>query len=189
MTMRLVARAPDSAPPVDADAAVTSLYAAHWRAMVRLAWLFVHDTAEAEEVAQDAFVAVHLRWATLREPDRALAYLRQAVVNRARSSLRHRTVVRRQHADDIASGRAYGSVTVPSAEEHALGREHRATLLAALAALPQRQREVLTLRYYLDLDEAAIADALGISRGSVKSHAHRGIAALRAATDPEEARP
>jgi RNA polymerase sigma factor (sigma-70 family) len=56
--------------------------------------------------------------------------------------------------------------------------EH-AAVLAALRTLPVRQREVLVLRYYVDLSEADIADALGISRGAVKSHASRGMAALR----------
>ena len=55
--------------------------------------------------------------------------------------------------------------------------------MTALRTLPDRQREVLVLRYYLDLSEAAIADTLGISRGAVKSHASRGLAALRTALE------
>ena len=66
-----------------------------------------------------------------------------------------------------------------SAEARILAHETTTTMIGALARLPQRQREVLTMRYYLDLSEAEIADALGISAGSVKSHAHRGLAALR----------
>lgn len=181
--MRIVAAPPRSLSPVDADEAISELYATHWSSMVRLAWLFVHDGALAEEIAQDSFVALHRKWAGMRDTERAGGYLRQSVVNRARSALRHDKVVRRQLADDIASGRALGSTTVHSAEEHALGREQHDELVALLATLPQRQREVLTLRYYLDLDEAGIADALGISRGAVKSHAHRGLATLRTATN------
>jgi RNA polymerase sigma factor (sigma-70 family) len=60
-----------------------------------------------------------------------------------------------------------------------LGDSRRRMVLDALQQLPRRQREVLALRYYLDLSEAEIADALGISRGAVKSHASRGSAALR----------
>ena len=67
----------------------------------------------------------------------------------------------------------------PSAEDSAVDREHRAELLAELAALSQRQRDVLVLRYYLDLSEADIADTLRISRGADKSHSSRGLAALR----------
>jgi RNA polymerase sigma factor (sigma-70 family) len=74
---------------------------------------------------------------------------------------------------------------------HAAGADHtaydverRGTVLDALRGLPRRQREVLVLRYYLDLSEAEIADVLGISRGAVKSHASRGAAALRAVLGP-----
>ncbi|MDQ4053583.1 MAG: SigE family RNA polymerase sigma factor, partial [Actinomycetota bacterium] len=70
-----------------ADEAIEQLYAAHWAQLVRLSVLLVRDTGTAEEVVQDAFVAVHGRWHKLREPDKALAYLRQAVVNRSRSAL------------------------------------------------------------------------------------------------------
>jgi len=80
---------------LDADSAVEQLYAAHWRSLVRLSVLLVRDTGTAEEVVQDAFVAMHGRWSRLREPEKALAYLRQAVVNRSRSALRHRAVVER----------------------------------------------------------------------------------------------
>ena len=157
----------------DADEALEQLYAAHWRSLVRLAVLLVHDTGLAEEVVQDAFVAVHARWRRLRDPDRALAYLRQAVVNGARSALRHRAVVTR-HAQ---SQRRDPEVPLP--DDAALAADRRAAVLAALRALPDRQREVLALRYYAGLSEAEIADALGISRGSVKSHASRGATALR----------
>jgi len=60
-----------------------------------------------------------------------------------------------------------------------LASERRAVVLDALRGLPERQREVLALRYYLDLSEADIAATLGISCGAVKSHASRGVAALR----------
>lgn len=152
-----------------ADEALEQLYAAHWRSLVRLSVLLVRDLGAAEEIVQDAFVAVHARWAKLRDPDRALAYLRQAVVNRSRSALRHRAVVER-HAATLRS------VDSPDPTPDT---DRRAAVLAAMQALPQRQREVLALRYYLDLSEAEIADALGISRGAVKSHASRGAATLR----------
>ncbi len=163
-----------------ADEALEQLYAAHWRRLVRLAVLLVRDTATAEEVVQDAFVAVHARWSRLRDPDQALAYLRQAVVNRSRSTLRHRGVVAR-HLE-----RAAAPSDVAGADESALAAERRAAVLDAMRALPQRQREVLALRYYLDLSEAEIADTLGISRGSVKSHASRGAATLRTLLGEEQ---
>lgn len=159
----------------DADTAVEELYATHYRRLVRLSVLLVHDPETAEEVVQDAFVAMHRRWGRLREPDKTLAYLRQAVVNRSRSVLRHRGV-RERHAATYD-----GSDLVEDArpDEAALAAERRNRVLDALRELPTRQREVMALRYYLDLSEADIAATLGISRGAVKSHAARGAAALR----------
>jgi DNA-directed RNA polymerase specialized sigma24 family protein len=78
-----------------ADDAITELYAAHWTGLVRLAWLLLRDDLAAEEVVQDAFIAVHRRWGTLRDPQAAAAYLRRSVVNGARSGLRHRGVEER----------------------------------------------------------------------------------------------
>ncbi|GAB2459003.1 SigE family RNA polymerase sigma factor [Nocardioides hungaricus] len=152
-----------------ADEALEQLYAAHWRRLVRLSVLLVRDQGTAEEVVQDAFVAVHGRWSRLRDPDRALAYLRQAVVNRSRSALRHRAVVARHAA----------TLRPLDAADPTPDADRRAAVLDAMRTLPDRQREVLALRYYLDLSEADIADTLGISRGAVKSHASRGAAALR----------
>jgi RNA polymerase sigma-70 factor (sigma-E family) len=160
------------APAWGADDAVTHLYAAHYRSLVRLAALLLHDAATAEEVVQDSFVAMHGAWRRLADPDRALAYLRQSVVNRSRSALRRRTVALR-HAPRPAPDAA-------SAEHSALVALEHAEVMAALRRLPPRQREVLVLRYYADLSEAEIADAIGISRGSVKSHASRAMATLRA---------
>ena len=162
---------PARSAATEADDAVTALYAAHYRSLVRLAALLLHDTGAAEEVVQDAFVAMHAGWRRLRDHDRALAYLRQAVVNRSRSQLRHRKVVER-HAPTAP-------VNAPSAEYGALAAVERASVMTALRALPPRQRETLVLRDNADLSEAQIADAMGISPGAVKSHASRGLAALR----------
>ncbi|MCX6400546.1 MAG: SigE family RNA polymerase sigma factor [Propionibacteriales bacterium] len=158
---------------LDADSAVERLYLAHWDRLVRLSVLLVRDRGQAEEVVQDAFIELHRRWARLDDPDRALAYLRQSVVNRSRSALRHRGVVQRHLA------RQHGVEPAPPADEPVLADSRRRAVLDALQHLPRRQREVLALRYYLDLSEAEIAETLGISKGSVKSHASRGAAALR----------
>jgi RNA polymerase sigma-70 factor (sigma-E family) len=175
MAHAVLAGAVNGAERWSADQALEELYAAHWRELVRLGVLLVRDVGTAEEVVQDAFVAVHGRWGRLRDNDKALAYLRQAVVNGSRSVLRHQAVVDRHL-------RATGSRqpgTAPDAGTGALEAARRSAVLDALARLPDRQREVLVLRHYLDLSEAEIADALGIARGSVKSHASRGAAALR----------
>ena len=162
-----------------ADEAIAELYAAHWTGLVRLAWLLLRDDLAAEEVVQDAFIAVHRRWDSLRQPAAAVAYLRRSVVNGARSGLRHRGVEERYLAREQVEPNASGRRTEASAEERALAAETTSSMILALGTLPQRQKEVLTMRYYLDLSEAEIADALGISAGSVKAHAHRGLAALR----------
>jgi RNA polymerase sigma-70 factor (sigma-E family) len=162
----------DDAVTWDADEAITQIYAAHYRSLVRLAALLLRDVGASEEVVQDSFIAMHGAWRRLRDPDRALAYLRQSVVNRSRSVLRHRTVELR-HAPAPMPDAA-------SAEHGAMGSLEHQEVIVALRRLPERQREVLVLRYYADLSEADIADAIGISRGAVKSHASRGMAALRA---------
>ena len=93
--------------------------------------------------------------------------------------LRHRTVGNRYLKAETSARTAFGTTTEPSAETRALEHATGDWLVSALARLPRRQREVLTLRYYLDLSEAQIADALSISAGSVKAHAHRGLTGLR----------
>src|SRR6516225_3426966 len=160
-----------------ADRAVTELYSLHYRALVRLAALLVRDTPTAEEVVQDSFVAMHGGWQRLRDAEKALAYLRQAVVNRSRSVLRHRTVVDKNLQK--------APPDMPSAEHGAFVLLERSAVIAALRELPGRQREAIVLRYYADLSEAEIAAAMRISRGAVKSHTARGMAALRVALEQE----
>lgn len=162
-----------------ADEALEQLYAAHHRSLVRLAVLLLHDRELAEEVVQDAFVAVHSRWSSLRDPHLGLAYLRRTVVNRAHSARRRRGVEQR-HLQSVQR-----RPDVPGADEALATAERRRRVLAALQQLPRRQREVLVLRYYADLDEAGVAAALGISRGAVKSHAHRGAGRLRELLEEE----
>ncbi len=155
----------------DADAAITELYGAHYKSLVRLATLLVHDISTAEEVVQDSFVALHAGLHRLRDSEKALSYLRAAVVNRSRSVLRHRIVVDR-NAPKTAPD-------MPSAEHGAMALIERSSVVAALRVLPDRQREVVVLRFYGDLSEAQIATAMGITRGAVKSHTSRAMSALR----------
>ena len=159
----------------DGDPALTDLYALHYQALVRLAAMLVRDVATAEEVVHDAFIAMHAGWHRLRTPENALAYLRQAVVNRSRSVLRHRTVTGKPPRQ--------APLDLPGGEHAALFEAERSAVVAALRELPVRQREAIVLRYYGDLSEAEIAADLGISRGAVESHPARGVAALRAALE------
>jgi RNA polymerase sigma-70 factor (sigma-E family) len=156
----------------DADRAVTAIYSEHYRSLVRLAAFLVRDNATAEEVVQDSFVAMHGAWRRLRDTDKALSYLRQSVVNRSRSVLRHRMVVDKNTPKPPPD--------MPSAEHGAIIQLERSAVVSALRGLPERQREALVLRYYGDLSEAQIASVMGISRGAVKSHTARAMAALRA---------
>ena len=161
----------------DADRAVTALYETHYRSLVRLAALLVRDVATAEEVVQDSFVAMHGGWRRLRDSEKALSYLRQSVVNRSRSVLRHRVVVDRNAPKPIPD--------MPSAEHGAIALFERSAVISALRTLPPRQREALVLRYYGDMSEAQIASIMGISRGAVKSHTARAMAALRTVLERE----
>lgn len=160
-----------------ADRAVTELYTVHYRALVRLASFLVRDVPTAEEVVQDSFVAMAGGLHRLRDAEKALAYLRQSVVNKSRSVLRHRTVVDKNLQK--------APPDMPSAEHGALVQLERSAVISALRGLPDRQREAIVLRYYADLSEAEIADTMGISRGAVKSHTARGMAALRTALEQE----
>jgi RNA polymerase sigma-70 factor (sigma-E family) len=158
-----------------ADLAVIELYSMHYTALVRLSAMLVRDTPTAEEVVQDSFVAMHDGWERLRDTEKALAYMRQAVVNRSRSVLRHRMVVEKNQQKPPPD--------MPSAEHGAMAMVERSAVIAALRDLPERQREAIVLRYYADLSEAEIAAAMKISRGAVKSHTSRGMAALRMALE------
>ena len=150
---------------------LTELYTAHYRSLVRLAAFLTGDRDNAEEVVQDAYVKVHGSWRGLREPDKAEAYLRTAVVNLSRSRLRRRQVAAKHQPEPPGD--------VASAESSAMRTVQREAVLRALQQLPPRQREAVVLRYYGDLSEAQTAQAMGCSAGAVKSHTSRAMAALR----------
>ena len=160
------------APTVD----VAALFAAHRLGLVRIAVLLVDDVATAEDIVQDAFVGLHRNQHRVRDPQAALGYLQTATVNGCRSALRKRQTVRKhEHNLRLLDEE-------PPETEVLLAEEHR-RVLAAVRTLPPGQREVLVLRYWSDLSEAQIAEALGISRGAVKSQASRAIDKLEAILD------
>lgn len=160
-----------------ADQLLSELYDAQWVRMVRLASLLLHSSDHAEEVVQDAFVQIYRRARRFESAGDAVGYLRTSVVNGVRSVQRHREVVHRRQPPPPTAP--------PGPEELAVRADDDRRVLAALHELPQRQREVLVLRYWSELSGAEIAEALGISEGSVKSHTHRGVAALRTALDDD----
>lgn len=154
------------------DVDLAALHRTHYRELVKLASLLVHDVGRCEELAQEAFVALAGRPGTLRDPAKAPAYLRSAVLNGARSLHRRRDPVGRLRV--VAATDA-----PPERPDDAAGRhEEEAAVLEALRALPHRQQAVLVLRYWLELPESEIAATLGIGAGTVKTHAARGLAAL-----------
>jgi RNA polymerase sigma-70 factor (sigma-E family) len=139
-------------------------------ALVKLAVLMTSDQPTAEDVVQDAFLGLYRHWSSLHDADKALGYLRSSVLNGCRSV--HRVRHRRQGIT------LDPSVPADSAEAEALLGEAHREVLAALRRLPSRQREAVVLRYYLDMTENQAAQAMGVSRGTVKSATSRGIAAL-----------
>lgn len=158
---------PPARPGWDADQAVAVLYHAHYGALTRLAALLVGDVAAAEETVQAAFAAMHGGWRDLRDSDKALAYLLRKVVIGARS----------HHAASPAPpGR---QPALPRAKQPAVTAPQ--ALVAALYALPARQREALVLRYYADLPDTQIAAAMRISAQAVTGHLRRGLSSLQAA--------
>ncbi len=150
-----------------------ALYRAQWWPMIRLAQGLVDDAGSAEDVVQDAFAGLYRRQAGLRDEAAALKYLRVSVVNGARSALRKRRTVRARLAL-IRPGDA------PAADEQSLRSVEHDRARRALAALPDRQREVLTLRFLAELSDTEIAETTGMSAGNVRSAASRGMATLRA---------
>jgi RNA polymerase sigma-70 factor (sigma-E family) len=158
---------------------LTALYVAEYGRLLRLAALLVDDLGSCEEIVQDAYLKVHAALLgptpRLRDEDRALAYLRQTVVNLARSSLRRRLVARKHAPRPMPDA--------PSAEEGAYAQVERTAVVKALRDLPRRQREAVVLRYYGDLSEAAAAGVMGVSVGAVKAYTSRGLAALAEALE------
>ena len=157
---------------------LVEVFTGQYASLVRLAAMLLDDSHAAEDAVQDAYVRVAARYHRLRDPDKALAYLRQTVVNLARSSLRRRLVARR-HATT-------GLPDAASAEDGAIDRFERQAVVRGLKGLPRRQREVLVLRYYLDCSVEETAELLGLSAGAVKSYASRGIHKLKTVVDSEE---
>jgi RNA polymerase sigma factor (sigma-70 family) len=164
----------DLRPARDAQGSLAVLFRARHAELVRLAATMVGDRPTAEDVVQDVFTRLCVR-NLLPSGDGAVGYVRIAVLNGCRSTLRRRVIARRAGSrHDMA---ITGAVQ-ESAEEEVMLAEDRRAVVAALATLPPRRRQVLVLRYWRGLSESEIAAALGISPGTVKSSAARGLATL-----------
>ena len=159
-----------------ADRTVTTLYHTHYQSLARIAALLVSDTMTAEDVVQAAFVSLHGAWRHLADEDRALAYLRRAVVTGARAP----------HPAPA------GSASPPGDGAPAAGpgpSTPEAFLMAALRTLPARQREALVLRYYAEWPDAQIAAAMGISARALAGQLVRGMSVLQAISGRSSAGP
>jgi RNA polymerase sigma-70 factor (sigma-E family) len=154
-----------------AEAAFRDFVETRWQALVRIAYLLVGDHGHAEDLVQIALVRTHRNWHRIERRDAPEVYVRKALVNLANSHWRRR-LRRREHPSEYVPEQA--------TPDHTELTDRRDELWSALQALPPRMRAVLVLRYFEDLSEAQVADALGCSTGSVKSQASRGLARLRA---------
>jgi len=154
------------------DEAIADLFNEHARSLVRLARLFVDDRSAAEDLVQEAFLRLHGSFHRIQHLDRAVAYLRSIVLNLARDHNR-RGLVSLRHRPPERQGPA-------SVEDRIVMREDQRDVFDALQTLPNRQRDCLTLRYYLNLSPPDIAATLGLSVNSVKTHLSRGLDALEA---------
>lgn len=137
------------------------VYAAQYRRTVGLAALLVDDVETAEEITQDAFVALHRNWVHVTDP---IAYLRRSVVNGGRDVQRRRAVRRRTEDRELL------------ADDASLDVNH---LDDVLRTLPDRQRAAIVLRYCEGLGDADIAEALGVRQPTVRTLVRRGLAQLR----------
>jgi RNA polymerase sigma-70 factor (sigma-E family) len=155
-------------------------YRAESARVATLAYLLTGDRHLAEDLMQEAFLRVGSRLRHV-APETFGPYVRRTVVNLARSHFR-RAAVRRKHVPAIETEHG---IRQRAAEAGDTDAETRDELWRLLCRLPERQREAIVCRFYLDLSEAQTADALGISTGTVKSSTSRGLAALRVALGRE----
>ena len=157
---------------------VDDLYRQQAVSMLRLALVLTGDRATAEDVVQDAFLGLCRRRPGLNDPAKLVPYLRTSVINGCRTVHRARRIawLRRLPHDP----------PVWSAEAAAINGEDRREVLAAVAGLPRRQREILALRFYLDMSYSEIAADLNISQGTVASTVSRALAILARQLGPQE---
>lgn len=155
-----------------ADALVVRLFETEGVSLVRLARLFVDDRNAAEDLVQEAFIRLARSAHRIENPSRAAAYLRSIVLNLARDHNR-RGLVSLRHQLPFDDHQA-------SIEDEITIRDDRRDVIEALRDIAPRQRDCLVLRYFHELGIDDIAETLGVSRNSVKTHLRRGLDALEA---------
>lgn len=164
---------PAAGAALDPDRLVASLFEQEGPALVRLARLFTDDRNAAEDLVQEAFIRLHRTTHRIEDPAKAVPYLRSILLNLARDHNR-RGLMSFRHQEALTPP------TSPAAPEDRVVRdETQSSVLEALRSLPPRQRDCLVLRFYFDLSSPEIAETLGISPNSVKTHCRRALAALK----------
>jgi RNA polymerase sigma-70 factor (sigma-E family) len=158
--------------------AVEELFRQHWLQLVRMATVMVGDVATAEDVVQDAFERLHRSWHRLREPSSGLAYARSTVLNGCRSVHRRAAVARKYGPRLVTPADAAGPDASAAADDSG-------QVVAALQLLTRRQREVIVLRYYADLDIAEIAGTLRLTEGAVRATISRALTAMGRALEED----
>lgn len=157
------------------------LFEDHYLSILRTAFLILGSREDAEDLAQEAFVRVLASLRRIQNPELAPAYLRTTLLNLCRGRIRRRTIFERK--SDLM--RAYIRSTqecdagLSPSEQQVEAIIATDALSAAILRLPLRQRECIVLRYFTGLSELETASAMGISRGSAKTHHFRALAALR----------
>lgn len=162
-----------TAAGLDREELVESLFREEGAGLVRLARLFTDDRTAAEDLVQEAFVRLYRSADRIKDRGKAASYLRSIVLNLARDHNR-RGLMSLRHQEALPPG------SPPEApEDRILFDAEQARVVDALRSLPPRQRDCLVLRFYLDLSGPKIAETLGISPDSVKTHVRRGLSTLR----------
>lgn len=151
-------------------------FEATWPRLFRTTYAVAGDAASAEEALQSAFTKAYASWRKVRSVDHPEAYVRRMAINEVLGVRR-----RAWWKSEITTAELPLTDSVPSAEASIVDRE---VMWQSICALPIRQRAVIVLRYYEDLSEQQIADALGCSTGTVKSQASAALAALRVRSAP-----
>lgn len=146
-----------------------------WPRLYRTAVMIVGDRQLAEDLVQSALAKTYVAWPRLREPDKALAYTRRAMVNVARDWFRKRSWTNESTADLAAHDRTSGG-------DHAADLVDRVTIDELLRTLPLGQRSVVALRFLEDLPVQETADLLNVTTGTVKSQTAAALATLRSHT-------
>jgi len=171
--------AADTTASANRDELIIGLYQRNHLHLCRLATLLLSDPARAEEIVQEAFLRTFSGWSRLRQPDRADAYLRRAVVNLCRSRLR------RHHVERTGNEAAWRRDATAAAE---VVDDIGMVIMDAVRALPPRQREAVVLHYFAGLTGPEVAHAMGCADGTVKSQLAKARATLARVLRPEEER-